>query len=304
MHAARLLPHAASVTSKKLGCYYRGVRVGDWVGYLSISVLGYCLGASAVPDWTNYLGFLQLVVSSSLFLAFAFLMNNCYDVRADVNQFEKLAKNPIASGRMSQEEGIVLSVGLAAVGLLVSLSSMDLLSKLVYVSLIIWGGTYSAPPVRLKGMPVVDVISHGLALGSGLFLYGFLVASGGSMTIQAGLVAASLFLYSMIFELRNHLSDLEADLISGTKTTVCWLGRRRSEQILSLFTYAPVLVLFAVTYLTLQSWPLLVLDVLMGVVIMYHVKGLGIGTKLDLISIMVYSTPVASNLLFILLSLS
>jgi 4-hydroxybenzoate polyprenyltransferase len=298
MHPAGLVPQAVSTLSEKLECYYRSVRVRDWLGYLMVSVFGYCLGAGLVPYRIDYVEFLTLLAASSLFLAFAFLINNCYDVLADINQSAKLAKNPIASGKMSQEEGITLSVGLAAVGLLVAFSSLGLLSKLVYLFLMIWGGMYSVPPFRLKGVPVVDVISHGLAFGSGPFLYGFLVASGGSMTMQAGLVASSLFLYSMILELKNHLYDLEADFLSNTNTTVCWLGKERSEQILSLLMNAHVLFLCAVACFIFRSSLLILPNILIGTFIILYPKD--IERKLTLISVLVYGTLAVSHVLLLL----
>lgn len=293
---------AALAASERLESYCQGVRVRDWTGYLLISALGYFLGAGLV-GWTDYSTFLTVLVTASLFLAFAFLINNCYDIRSDINQSEKLAKNPIASGKMSQDEGIVLSCFLAGVGLIIALSGLDLLSKVVYVFLITWGGTYSVPPVRLKGVPVVDVVSHGLALGSGLFVYGFLAASGGSMTLQGFLVALSLFVYSMTLELRNHISDLEADLVSSTRTTACWLGKRKSEQMLSSLTVLHTIALCALAYFTFQTFLLVFECVLFGTVVILLIRDSDHGRGADMMSIMVYGLPVVSKVLSLLLGL-
>jgi len=298
---AELSTQAGLAASKRLGSYCQGVRVRDWTGYLLISALGYFLGASLI-GWTDYITFLTVVVTSSLFLAFAFLINNCYDIKSDVNQSTKLSKNPIASGKMSQDEGIVLSCCLAGLGLIIALSGLDLLSKVVYVFLITWGGTYSVPPVRLKGVPVVDVVSHGLALGSGLFLYGFLAASGGSMTLQGFLVAISLFVYSMILEVRNHISDLEADLISSTRTTVCWLGKRKSEQMLSLLTLLHTGALCALAYFTFQSFLLFFECVLFGSVVVLLIGDSDNGKGADMMSTMIYGLPAVSKVLTLILS--
>lgn len=88
--------------------------------------------------------------------------------------------------------------------------------------MVLLSGAYSAPLLRLKSIPIMDLLSHSLFFGALLYLFGF--SSAGNINFQAIFLAASTSLYSIILEMRNHLEDYEADFISKTITTVRRLG--------------------------------------------------------------------------------
>jgi len=229
----------------KANIYYRGVRARDWFGYLGMCAVGYALGIVATPSSAfDPLLMAKSAVSCALFLAFCFSINNYADVEGDRLDPAKVKKNPIASGMLSPREALALSIAIALCGLAIAVTMANLISLGFYLVLVLLGWAYSVPPLRLKGRPVADVVSHGLMLGVLLFLFGHSAATPELFSQEAILVSASMFTSSVIFELRNHLSDIAADSISGTLTTVGWLGEESSRRLM-LAVAAVHLVLLA-----------------------------------------------------------
>jgi len=218
---------------QKANIYYRGIRARDWFGYLGMCAVGYALGIVATPSSAfDALLIVKSAVSCALFLAFCFSINNCADIDADRLDPEKVKKNPVASGMLSPREALALSTAISLCGLAIAITIPNLISLGFYLVLTLLGWAYSVPPLRLKGRPVADVISHGLMLGVLLFLFGHSAATPELFSEEAILVSASMFTSSVIFELRNHLSDIAVDSVSGTLTTVGWLGEETSRRLM------------------------------------------------------------------------
>jgi len=93
----------------------------------------------------------------------------------------------------------------------------------------------------------MDLISHGLFFGA--FLYFYVVSASSGVTFQTVLISISIFIYSVILELRNHLDDFQVDLSSGTRTTVCWLGYEKSLTVLKVLLIFHWLCISAVSVL-------------------------------------------------------
>ena len=201
---------------------------------MGMAVLGFLLNLTPerLSGWAWMVVCLQLVVLASLYLAFAFAVNNCYDAQDDALNPEKRSINPVASGRVSLKATLIfcalLVIAAAALAGLWLWANPACLAS--YASLLLLGWAYSSPPLRLKSIPVADLASHGLFFGCLLILFGALLL--GPPQPQVTLLLPSVFLYSMALELRNHLEDLEVDREAGTRTSAVWLGRRRSRILL------------------------------------------------------------------------
>jgi UbiA prenyltransferase family. len=76
-------------------------RILDGKGYVFIAIFGYLL-ASGFRVGTTLPVFSFLVI---LYIAFAFAINNCYDMDTDSISKTKRDKNLIASGKISLREG-------------------------------------------------------------------------------------------------------------------------------------------------------------------------------------------------------
>lgn len=200
------------------------LRVRNWLGYFLIATLGYVIFTKLEVCLPETIFFYTLV---SLFLGFSFSINNCFDNKED--SLKTKNNNPVAAEEIGQKEGITFSLVLAFLGMLLSLlrglNVFCFFSILIFLSL-----SYSSPPLRLKSRPLLDLISHGLFFGSLLFLFPSVFFSKSSELLHI-LIAISIFYFSLILELRNHIEDYESDKKSGLRTTVCMLGLDTSKKL-------------------------------------------------------------------------
>jgi 4-hydroxybenzoate polyprenyltransferase len=106
-----------------------------------------------------------LLFFANLFLTvFGYTFNDVEDAEDDYHDLEKRNRNPIASGELTKRQGylfcfIVLSSGLF---LLFFINSF-IFSLGLFFSL--GAFFYSWKPVRLKSIPIIDLITHVLFLG-------------------------------------------------------------------------------------------------------------------------------------------
>ena len=248
----------ASFAIQRLINYFHNVRVFDWKAYFGIAFLGFVKGVEvSFFEWLAY-KMLQFAITIVFYLAFTFSINNCFDIKCDTCQVRKLRKNPIAAGRITFAEGLILSLCMASIGLALSYLWFGGCCFLIYSALVLLGGAYSAPPPRLKSIPLVDLFSHSLFFGALLYLYGFLSAGGG-INLQAASLATSISIYSIILELRNHLEDYKADFNSGAKTAVCWMGYDKSMVLLKTLIVIHILFLTVISHLAGLSYLSLIL---------------------------------------------
>jgi len=231
---------------RRLVGYCLNLRVPNWRAYMGMAILGFAQNIDVSSlDPKIYEDSIKLVISVSLFLAFAFSINNSFDRDCDAEHDEKSGKNPIVRGLISFEESLIFSSVIAIVGLALTYLWFNPLNFMLYLALMMLGGAYSTPPLRLKSTPILDLISHGLFFGALLYLYG--ASASGGLNLQTTIISSSLFLYSVILELRNHLEDYHADLNSGLRTTVCWLGYERARNLLKFMLVLHVWVLILIT---------------------------------------------------------
>jgi len=206
------------------------IRIRAWKAYLGMSLFGYALSADALDMRVGI-----FLLSISLYLAFAFAINNCYDTDTDALSSKK---NPVASGEISMERARALSYLFAASGLLTTMA-LPRISSALYALMLALAYAYSAPP-RLKALPPMDMISHGLFFGAMIFLFGTSVS--GAFHTEHLWIALSVFFYSCLFEFRNHIEDFENDRRAGVKTSAVLLGERR-ETAFSLLSIAHLALL-------------------------------------------------------------
>jgi len=216
----------ASFTIQRLINYFHNVRVFDWKAYFGIAFLGFVRGVEA--SFSEWLAYkmLQFTITIVFYLAFTFSINNCFDIKF----------------------------------------KCDGCCFLIYSTLVLLSGAYSAPPLRLKSIPLADLFSHSLFFGALLYFYGFLSA-GGSINLQAASLATSISIYSIILELRNHLEDYKADFNSGAKTAVCWMGYDKSMLLLKTLIVIHILFLTVISHLAGLSYLSLILALVIFIVL-------------------------------------
>jgi len=211
----------------------RFYRFSDWVHFLGFTSLGIVF--STRSGALDLLHVFEVVVSSSLLLAFAYSFNVLCD--SELESSVRLSREVRIS---HHSRGLLLSFFPAAVALLlVSWSKETVL--LGFLVLVLWA-LYSSPHPRLKAIPVLCTITNGVGF-SLLFLMGY--------TAVAPLSAPALFFFCALVlleipgQLIHEVTHAQGDTLLGDKTTAVQCGVKRSLEgaVLSL---AGAIVLLAV----------------------------------------------------------
>ncbi len=239
------IPKAYLRNLSKIKFYFNNFRVIDWRAYLGLSLLPFLRKLPKIFTNTTLVNsFLINLTTISCFLAFTFGINNCFDIETDIAEGD-INKNPIAVGKISFKNALiaVLIIGILGTAILV-FYTLNLEVILTYLLLLFLGGFYSAPPLRFKTRPFLDIISHGFFFGSLLYIYGCLIQGNNVLTVIRNPLVPLIFTYSVILNLRNHWEDYNFDLKANINTTATYLGYERTQK--------------AIVFLTQVHWVMLV----------------------------------------------
>lgn len=180
---------------------------------------------------------LLLALTAGYWLAFA--LNDYYDAPYDRVDPAKAARNVFVGGGMSRRKGLLGVAGMS-VFLFVAFAQFGLRGYLtLVVSLfIMWG--YSAPPLRFKSRPGLDLVIHAVFVEtfpyfSCLFLIG---AAWGRLDYVMLLI---LFLSSLAAQLEQQIRDFAVDARTG-RTFATAVGLQRTRLLLRVVTAALVVV--------------------------------------------------------------
>lgn len=223
--------------------YLKLLRVKNWRGFFLMTTIGFIASKGYLSPLKDIVFFYITIV---LLFGFGFSINDCFDVKED--RLDKSRKNPIVAGETNMKKGLFFSFFLASLGLALS-TLFGLKAFFFYLGAVLVVCLYSVPPLRMKSRPWLDLITHGLFGGCLLFLIPFF-AFNKELVLFDYLIAFSLFCFSIILEIRNHLEDYEFDKGAGLRTTVCVLGFERSERLLK----------FLVVFYPLTLLPVFLLD--------------------------------------------
>lgn len=208
-------------------------RTKDWRAYLAMAVFGFIVAQGLSSPLLDIILFFIIWI---LLLGFGFSVNNFFDVKEDRE------KGELKNFLIQNKKNFLLSISPGILGLALSVYFGIKVFLFVLVSALI-GFFYSAPPLRMKSRPFLDLISHGLFAGALIFIFPFLVFDQ-KLTLFHYLIALSLFYLSVMLEMRNHLEDYQSDFQAGLKTTVCFLGYKKSQIFLRYLAFFYPLVLF------------------------------------------------------------
>ena len=225
--------------AKSLKAYFRLLRIRDWRAYFLIALFGFLFSKGFLFPLKEIIIFWTIVF---LLLAFGFSVNDCFDTKEDKYHLEK--ENLLVTKKISFPQGLVFSVSLGILGLALS-SFFGLRVFLFCLLAFLLGFFYSAPPIRFKGRPFLDLISHGLFAGALIFFFPVLIFDK-NLNFLHYLISFSFFYLSAMAELRNHLEDYKTDKKAGLKTVVTILRYETSKGLLDFLAILFPLVLFPV----------------------------------------------------------
>ena len=204
------------VTYNKIYMYLKYLRV-TVPYYMPIAVLGLFLGAvltiKAIPDFR-----ILYAAISLCFLVGGFnTLNGVYDCKIDkINKPER----PIASGRMSQKEGLIYSIILYAISFILSIPVSVHFIIIVLLSIIITS-SYSLPSIFLRGRYIINTLT-------GLVFYGLLCPLAGWALYPSFPVPLPLILFIFIFwsgiAITKDFQDIYGDRVFRIKTAPTVMG--------------------------------------------------------------------------------
>jgi 4-hydroxybenzoate polyprenyltransferase len=203
-------------------------RCREYAPFVFLTTLVGVKLADAPLDWR-----LPVVLAANfLTVCYAFMVNDIEDSHLDAMHPAKRCRNPVSSGEVRRWWAHMAagSVAILTVGFGVLLGGWALLLMLVGLLL---GWAYSGHRLRLKAMPIADLVSHTLMLAGIQFLVGYVTYTGSSWSVWP--VLAAFMLFSAYGELYNELHDLETDAAGGLRTTAVLLGRTATQIVMYLF---------------------------------------------------------------------
>lgn len=174
-----------------------------------------------------------VLIANWLTVFFAFMINDIEDAPSDALNPSKAARNPVSAGRLSRKVAVIASLVVA----MLAGAAFYLLGPIPFrlgVCSLALGVLYSWRVVRLKCIPFVDLISHGMLLAGFQLLTAYF---GLAPQEGRGWMAPFVFVVSISFygELFNEVRDLEWDLRAGLTHTAALIGRRASSLLMGVF---------------------------------------------------------------------
>jgi 4-hydroxybenzoate polyprenyltransferase len=195
------------------------MRSREVVPFVLVTTL---LGAN-VGEARPSLRLLGVVLANVLVVTFAFMINDVEDASDDALNPAKAKRNPISSGHLSSSTGYWASavVAICSLALYAALGTWPLIFGAICAVLAF---LYSWRRVRLKAMPVADLLSHGLMLAALQFLCAFTAFRPmGGPWLPPCLFVFAISLYGQLF---NQLRDLDGDRKAGVNHTAARIGPR------------------------------------------------------------------------------
>lgn len=188
-----------------------------WLYLAGPVLVGVVFGANSVAALLSPLT--VLLVAYFLVPANAFLygINDIFDAAVDVENPKKDGRE--VRSRRGRDELLVVAVS-AVLGIAL-VAVLPPIAALYAGGFLLLGTIYSAPPLRLKTVPLLDSLSNGLYVLPGAAAYAALAgAHPPAMVLLGG------WLWTMAMHTFSAIPDIDPDRRAGIRTTATFLGRR------------------------------------------------------------------------------
>lgn len=176
-------------------------------------------------DWRLF----AIIAANIIAVSCGFMINDIEDAPDDARDPDRAARNPIASGEVPVSMGYRTYYILTAFALFLYFLS-GIIILLISLIMMVLSHLYSWRPVRLKALPIVDILSHSVLLGGFLAISGYLAYSGNPG--KAWWVIASATFGSVYGQFYNQLRDYDMDKAAGLYNTAIMLGPANTKRIM------------------------------------------------------------------------
>lgn len=178
-------------------------------------------------------------------VSYAFMVNDMEDAPDDARDAHSNSRNPIASGKISVTSAQVFLWFMAAIALAMFLYVGHIVFAVGVMTLVL-SHLYSWRKVRLKALPITDIVAHVLMLSTLLLLTGYAVYSNDFSSIW--LIISGVTLFSAYGQIYNQLRDIEADRQAGLRNTTILIGEKRAHMLKNAFIALAALCLGTAIY--------------------------------------------------------
>jgi len=213
------------------------MRLARWREYLCSVVVTTLLGASAGQGSPGWL-LMVVLLANWLAVAFAFMINDVEDAPDDALNPAKADRNPVSAGDLSVHSGRAASFAVAILSAALYML-LGLWPSVMGMASLVIGFLYSWRRVRLKTIPIADLISHGMMLAGLQFLAAYFTFA---PRLAGGWASAFAFVVviSMYGQLFNELRDLDGDRMAGLTHTASLCGPRVTRCLMVFFLVAGI----------------------------------------------------------------
>jgi 4-hydroxybenzoate polyprenyltransferase len=241
------------------------VRFPEFAHFILLNTLIAARLADAGLDWRLP----AILVVNMLAAGAGFVVNEVEDAPADALHPLKRRRNPVAAGRLSRRAGLAVAAAFQGVALLLSALLGPAVLAVSLVSAVL-GWAYSWRSIRLKAMPVVDLLEHSWGLAGQQFALTYLALGGNAWNVVWPVLVA-LMLVSMYGQFYNELHDIETDRRAGIRTTAVAIGARPSRWLMyALLTAGLSLFVLACWQGVLPWWLFLAPAALLGALVLWR----------------------------------
>jgi 4-hydroxybenzoate polyprenyltransferase len=208
---------------RRLGGVLRLTRFQEYICFVIITTL---LGAAVARGSFGW-RLIIVLVANWLAVGFAFMINDVEDAPDDALNPAKVERNPVSAGDLSVRSGRAASF-IGAVVAAALYAWLGLWPFVMGVTCLAIGYLYSWRRIRLKSIPVADLVSHALMLAGLQFLAAYFTFGYGPawQWVFPLTFVVAISLYGQLF---NELRDFEGDLKAGVTHTASLLGRRAAH---------------------------------------------------------------------------
>ena len=217
---------------------------------IPLTLFGYAIGAKYLEIRPHFLPISLALTANILAISFAFMVNEIEDAPDDKAAGKK---NPVADKLLSVNEAWLVAI----ITLIASATLYFYLGDGIFVaggSILILALLYSWKTVRLKALPIVDILSHILMLAGLILIVGYLVSGAVSFSQIAPLFFACV-LGSSYGQFFNQIRDFEGDKKAGLKNTSILIGKPVAKTLMYSSIFGALgAVVWAFTNETLPGW--------------------------------------------------
>jgi len=204
-----------------------------------------------------------VILANLLCVAFTFMINDVEDAQDDARDTAKAKRNPISAGLLSKNLGYFFTILTAALSAIIFYFLGPIPFWLGITCLLI-SASYSWRILRLKAIPVIDLLSHGLMLAGLQLLCAYYVINPYT-GIHYDLVAPFIFVVAISVrgQLFNQVRDFECDIKAGIRHTTSIIGIKTAHFLMTaLLTLAVIMFLHSLIIKIIPLWIFLIMAIL------------------------------------------